>query len=139
MSNRPNTDQNQYQGLVPGKGPAVTPVIWPGLAADYQQGIEARAAALRVARTIVGQDSGQAHRARAILCSLFGHGAVKLSEVDYLAWNLRRDICILVLGFNCSGCPDSWIRDAFREIHGEAGVRWFLKGISESEVEPSEE
>lgn len=28
--------------------------------------------------------------------------------------NLRRDICILVLGVNCSGCPDRWTRDTFR-------------------------
>ena len=109
----------------------------PNLAVDYgQAGVDARAAALRIAKAIVGQDSGQAHRARAILRSLFGHGAVKLSEVDHLGWDLRRDICILMLGVNCSGCPDSWIRDAFAEIQGAKGVRWFFEGhLSESEME----
>lgn len=91
-------------------------------------GADARAAMQRIAPAIVHQDNSQALRLRALLFNLFtGEGGrCDLSDAMALDGALRRDLCAVIAGVNHEGCPDEYLREAFREAAGVAGVKWFL-------------
>jgi hypothetical protein len=91
-------------------------------------GAEARAAMQRIAPKIVNSTSGQALRLRAMLYNLFtgSRGRCDLSDAMTLDGSLRRDLCAVIAGVNHEGCPDEYLREAFHEVAGNAGVKWFL-------------
>jgi hypothetical protein len=82
----------------------------------------------RVAAEIFDRDNGQALVLRSILLSLYGQGKANLSDVDRLDWELRKDLCAIILGLNQGDFNDFKIREAFVAA-GDRNAAWFLGGI----------
>jgi hypothetical protein len=91
-------------------------------------GAAARDAVRRLAKAVYGHDNSQALTVAAALASIYnGSDArpVRLDELRWLDWSLQRDLVTVLIGTGHGAFEDKDIREAFREVGGDAAVTWF--------------
>jgi hypothetical protein len=91
-------------------------------------GNEGLAAMTRIARRIVGGDSGGQIVMRSMLLSIFGKVKVNLSEVGRLDGELREDLCAVIRGVNHGAFDDYKIREILIAA-GDWEAKWFFAGV----------
>jgi len=82
----------------------------------------------RIAAQIIGGDNGQAILMRSMLLSIFGKVKVDLSEIGRLDWDLRKDLCAVILGVNHGRFDDYKIREILIAA-GDHKAAWFFAGV----------
>lgn len=82
----------------------------------------------RIATQVVGGDNGQAVLMRSYLLSIFGKTLADLSQVGRLDWDLRKDLCAVLLGVNQGDFDDFEIRELLIAA-GDHNAEWFFAGV----------
>ena len=84
--------------------------------------------------------SGQPYKVRALLYSLWNGQPASLVEVVGLDWEIKKDLCAVILAFGCEsgpfckGEPFSFFYDAVAAAVKKAGqFEWFLEEFKEKE------
>ncbi|MDR3406343.1 MAG: hypothetical protein P4L99_27915 [Chthoniobacter sp.] len=77
--------------------------------------------------------SGQPYKLRALLWSLYNGKPASLLEIVCLDWQIRQDLCAVLLAFGFEGNPRAFFYAEIKSAITEAGQwTWF---VEESEVE----
>jgi hypothetical protein len=103
--------------------------VIPKLESSDHAGAVGLEAMKRIAKKIVGSNSGGAVRLRRLLLSAFNGAPVDLTYVCSLDEGLREDLALVILGLNHDVFEDYLIRESFRERDGAEGVAWFVEGL----------
>lgn len=80
------------------------------------------------------QRTGQSYKIRSLLYSLWNGKAASLSDVLNLDWDLRKDLCAVILAFGYEDREHEFFYDAISgPLKSSGNFKWFLEA-GESEV-----
>lgn len=88
-----------------------------------EAGKRAKSACYRLAKVLMGT-SGQPYKLRALLFSLWNGKPWTLNDVVALDWTIRKDLCLLLLGWGSSECFYDELREAIESV---GQWEWFIE------------
>jgi hypothetical protein len=82
----------------------------------------------RLCKDVLTQRSGQCYKVRALLFSIWNGKPASLSELLGLDWELRQDVCAVLLAFGYEDAKHKFFYDALQRAVTAAGQwNWFLE------------